>query len=169
MATPAHIRRLAFQALFQLDVRGIDAFQDIRDAVLESEEVPEEFSEADRIKALELALSAFEHRAAADEETTALAPTWPSSRQPAVDRAILRLSHYELTKTDLPPKVSIDQAVELAKEFSTEKSPAFINGLLDRVYKRLQGHTNIEPLAPGAPEAPESTEPAAPIEHAGDN
>jgi len=56
-----------------------------------------------------------------------------------VDRNLLRLAVWELTNTDTPPKVVIDEAIELAKEFSTEQSPAFINGVLDAVLKERQG------------------------------
>lgn len=145
------IRRLAFQALFQLDVRGLDAFEEVRDSLLADEE-DQALAEPDRTKALELALLAFEHRAEADDETTRLAPTWPASRQPAVDRSILRLAHYEMTRGGVPPKVAIDEAVELAKEFSTEKSPSFINALLDRVMKRMAGISDT-PREPGESEA----------------
>jgi len=57
-----------------------------------------------------------------------------------VDRNILRLSAYEiLFRTDIPPKVSIDEAVELAKEYSDEKSSGFVNGILDALAaRRLQ-------------------------------
>ncbi len=60
-----------------------------------------------------------------------IAPQWPPRRQPAVDRCILRLAVWELTTQATPPKVVIDEAIELAKEFSTEQSPAFVNGVLD--------------------------------------
>jgi N utilization substance protein B len=52
-----------------------------------------------------------------------------------VDRNILRLAVWELTNADTPPKVVIDEAIELAKCFSTEQSPAFVNGVLDAVLK----------------------------------
>jgi transcription antitermination protein NusB len=68
-----------------------------------------------------------------------LAPQWPVRRQPAVDRSLLRMSIWELTNADTPPKVVIDEAIELAKQFSTEQSPSFINGVLDAVLKEKQG------------------------------
>ena len=52
-----------------------------------------------------------------------------------MDRGILRLAVWELTNADTPPKVVIDEAIELSKAFSTEQSPAFINGVLDAVLK----------------------------------
>ena len=62
-------------------------------------------------------------------------------RQPPVDRNILRLGIWEMTNTDTPPKVVIDEAVELAKEFSTENSPAFVNGILDAVLRERRALT----------------------------
>jgi len=62
---------------------------------------------------------------------------WKMGRMSKVDRSILRLSVYEMFfLDDIPPKVSIDEAVELGKKFGTEESGAFINGILDNVYMR---------------------------------
>ena len=59
---------------------------------------------------------------------------WTLERMPAVDRAVLRLGAYELLyEADVPDAVCIDEAVELARELSTEESPAFVNGLLARL------------------------------------
>ncbi len=132
MGAAREIRRLAFQALFQLDARGADDPESIRASLGEPDA-----DAATREKALELALGAFERRADADLEFGALAPTWPAHRLAAVDRAILRLAHYEMTSGRTPPPVAVNEAIELAKQFSTEKSPAFVNGLLDKVLKRL--------------------------------
>ncbi len=60
---------------------------------------------------------------------------WKASRMSAVTRTILRLASYELLKTDLPPRVAINEAVELAKEFGEDGSPAFVNGILNRIAK----------------------------------
>jgi N utilization substance protein B len=134
MATARDIRRLAFQALFQLDARcaapgaGAVGEQD-RSAVRASLDEAEGFEACDRDKAFELAAAAFEGRGAADAVMQELAPTWPAHRQAAVDRAILRLAHYEMTSGRTPPKVAVNEAVELSKVFSTDKSPAFVNAL----------------------------------------
>lgn len=159
MPSASDIRRLAFQALFQLDARGQQDIDAVRDQ-LEDDEVKDAFSKTDCDKAFDLAVAAYEARAAADAEMEALAPTWPASRQAAVDRAILRLAHHEMTVARAPAKVVINEAVELAKEFSTDKSPAFINGLLDKVFHRL--HPDATADAPTSPDAeprqpPEST------------
>lgn len=135
MATAREIRRLAFQALFQLDAReGSSADAAI---VRESLEESEGFTAKERDQAFRMAVEAYANRKAADAEFAALAPAWPAHRQAAVDRAILRLAHWELTEGKTPPKAAVNEAVELAKAFSTEKSPSFINGLLDKVLKRV--------------------------------
>ena len=62
------------------------------------------------------------------------APTWPVDKLNKIDLAILRLAIYELKEEKNPPKVIIDEAVELAKEFGAESSPSFINGVLGTIY-----------------------------------
>ena len=132
MATPRDIRRLAFQTLFQLDARPSVDQADVRSGM----EAAEGFSDADRRKAFDLASEAYAKRAEADAAMLELAPTWPAHRQAAADRAILRLAHFEMTVRGLDPKIAISEAVDLAKEFSTDKSPAFVNGLLDKVARK---------------------------------
>ena len=58
---------------------------------------------------------------------------WRLERMPAVDRNILRMALFEMSKTDTPPAVVIDEALELARQFSGDESVAFINGVLDAV------------------------------------
>lgn len=62
---------------------------------------------------------------------------WRFERLAAIDRAILRLAIHEMNSTDTPPKVVLNEAVELAKKFSSEESGAFVNGVLDSVHKSL--------------------------------
>ena len=97
--------------------------------------------DAARQIALEMAAGAWGQREATDQWVERLAPQWPPRRQPPVDRNILRLGVWEMTNTDTPPKVVIDEAVELAKEFSTENSPAFVNGILDAVFRERRALT----------------------------
>jgi len=66
---------------------------------------------------------------------TKYAPEWPLLQIAAIDRAILRLGIYELIFTDTPPKVVIDEAVEIAKLFGGPNSSKFINGVLGAIYK----------------------------------
>jgi transcription antitermination protein NusB len=63
---------------------------------------------------------------------------WRFERMAAIDRAILRLAIHEINGTDTPPKVVLNEAVELAKKFSSEESGAFVNGVLNAVHKSLK-------------------------------
>ena len=79
-----------------------------------------------------------EHREEADEIITKHAKNWELHRIAAVDRNILRLAIYEmLHREDIPPVVSINEAVDIAKKFSTQDSGKFVNGILDKVRSQL--------------------------------
>lgn len=138
MATSKTVRRLAFAAMFQLDARNGADVNSVRDGLAADDPRPEDLAEA-----MKITLAAWSDRHEADAAMTRLAPAWPAHRQAAVDRSILRLGHYELTKGkepagQNPPRVVINDMVALAKEYSTEKSPAFVNALLDKVLKELE-------------------------------
>lgn len=70
-----------------------------------------------------------------DKKIEKAAPAWPIANLNKIDLAILRLAVYELENGDTPPKVIIDEAVELAKEYGAESSSSFINGVLGTIYK----------------------------------
>ncbi len=72
---------------------------------------------------------------ALDEVITKHAENWRLDRLAAIDRAILRLAIHELRTSDTPPKVVLNEAVELAKKFSSDDSGAFVNGILDAFLK----------------------------------
>jgi N utilization substance protein B len=74
----------------------------------------------------------------ADKIVSTLSENWKFERLAAVDRNILRLAIYELRFGTAPVKVVIDEALELAKKFSSEGSPAFLNGILDAANKSLE-------------------------------
>jgi N utilization substance protein B len=155
---PSQIRRLAFQLLFQLDaVRTQGAQGTVDDDLFEGDDA-HGLSPRDQRRASELATSAFQATPEADVTLEELAPKWPPRRQPAVDRALLRLAHYEMTSGRVPPKVVINEAVDLAKVFGTERSPAFINGVLDALAKRVKA--SIPNHAVESAQAPESSTPA---------
>ncbi len=79
-----------------------------------------------------------EHRDKLDEEIRKYAKNWDLRRMAVVDRNVLRLAIYEmLFRHDIPPVVSINEAVDIAKKFSTEDSGKFVNGILDRVKGEL--------------------------------
>lgn len=75
--------------------------------------------------------------ASLDESIVKHADNWRFERLAAIDRAILRLAIYELRATDTPRKVVLNEAVELAKKFSSEDSGAFVNGILDAFRKAM--------------------------------
>lgn len=74
-----------------------------------------------------------------DSFVSQAAPQWPIEKLNKIDLAILRLAVYEIKGAEVPPKVAIDEAVELAKEFGSESSPGFVNGVLGTVL------TNVNP------------------------
>jgi N utilization substance protein B len=75
-----------------------------------------------------------EHRKTIDKAIQSVTTNWTLSRMPVIDRCILRSATYELFYlVDIPPAVSINEAIELAKTYSTDDSPQFINGVLDKV------------------------------------
>lgn len=69
-----------------------------------------------------------------DKKIEAAAPSWPVEKLNKIDLAILRLAVFELEEGQNPPKVIIDEAVELAKEYGSENSPSFVNGVLGTIY-----------------------------------
>jgi N utilization substance protein B len=79
-----------------------------------------------------------------DKEIEAAAPTWPVDKLNKIDLAILRLAIYELEEGETPPKVVIDEAVELAKEYGSENSPSFVNGVLGTIYKNSEKENGSE-------------------------
>jgi len=166
MATPRDIRRLALQALYQLDLRGEGDADHIREAVLGDSDLGDRYRAPDRRRAFDLALAAYRAREDADAVVRRLSPDWAPERMPAVDRALLRLAHYEMTSGRTPPKVAVNEAVELAKVFSTERSPAFLNGVLDKILKEVLRGAGGSPEAsaddPAAAAAPERPAPPAP-------
>ncbi|MBI2066027.1 transcription antitermination factor NusB [Candidatus Woesebacteria bacterium] len=84
----------------------------------------------------ELAELVLSKKEAIDAKIAVAAPAWPIDKLNRIDLAILRLAVYELDNSDTPPKVVIDEAVELAKEFGGESSSSFVNGVLGTIYKR---------------------------------
>jgi len=126
-------RRAALQALYILD-RGGDPAPESLTAALEGSAA----SEADRAEGVDFALRTWECGRTLDDELNPLSPDWPLHRQPVLDRSILRLAAPEMTESPEQWKVVISEAIDLAREFSTEESPRFINGVLDRLQRERQ-------------------------------
>jgi len=127
------------QTLFLWDTNGARDV-DLARPILEEGTAEDEI----RRSALEMASGAWDQREAIDQRVERVAPQWPPRRQPPVDRNLIRQAVWELTSTDTPPKVVIDEAIELAKKFSTEQSPAFVNGVLDAVLREHQSLVGTE-------------------------
>ena len=142
MASRRDARRCALQCLYQFDA-GAEPGDDVRRSLEMSPGTPD-----DHEQGYALAVNAWARRAEADAAVAALTPQWPTHRQPVVDRNILRLAFYEMTHADTPPKVAINEAVELAREFSTEKSHLFVNAVLDRIFKSRMREAIAQPDAP---------------------
>jgi transcription antitermination protein NusB len=151
-------RERAVQFLFQYDLNrpqsvdeALDHFWDSqRAAALAEEKGPATWGEsvelppasadeaAVRLFADPLIKGTLEHRQEADDLIQKHAKNWELHRIAAVDRNILRLAIYEmLHRDDIPPVVSINEAVDIAKKFSTQDSGSFVNGILDKIKGEL--------------------------------
>jgi transcription antitermination protein NusB len=131
-------RQQALQLLFQWDLRRTPVEELMRgyyDSLLLSEESiarprPDEFAEV-------LLRGVIDQQTEIDDRISRNAAHWRLERMPVVDRNILRLAVYEMLRTDTPPAVVIDEALELGRRFSGEESVHFINGVLDAVRREL--------------------------------
>ena len=127
-------RELAMQALYQLDVQGPDVFEFLGEFFLSDEP-----DESVRKLATDWSKGTWENLARCDELIVGSTIKWRLSRLSPVDKSILRLAVYQLKFCpDIPARVVINEAIELAKKFSTDKSPSFVNGVLDAVLKKLK-------------------------------
>jgi len=125
-------RECALQALFQFDFTGNKPDKDSLMALCGTDEYVFRFMS-------ELIDGAIKHLPEIDEEIKTSAEHWTLDRMAAIDRNILRIATYEiLYRLDIPPAVSINEAIEIAKKYSTEESASFINGILDRIAKRAK-------------------------------
>ena len=125
-------RELVMQGLYQLDVQGDDLAERLNKFFKENSS--DEFVCK---LACEWTKGAWENLKQCDELIAESTIKWNLSRLCPVDRSILRLAVYQFKFCpDIPPKVVINEAIELAKKFSTAQSPGFVNGVLDAVLKK---------------------------------
>jgi N utilization substance protein B len=132
MGSRRKARELSLQMLFQYDIAGnapdmiISTFEDLQ----KSKPNTREFAE-------KIFRGTLDHITEIDEMIQKQAENWRLSRMAVVDRNIIRMSVYELMhENDTPKLVIIDEAIEIAKKFGTQKSSQFINGVLDGILKR---------------------------------
>jgi len=126
-------REFAMQMLFQWDMSQQD-FAKLEAKFWKSAKA------ADKTRAFanELFEGAAKEVSALDEMIAKHCEHWRFERLAAIDRAILRLTIHEMSAAETPAKVVLNEAVELAKKFSSEESGAFVNGVLDSIHKSLQ-------------------------------
>lgn len=127
MAARSKARKRALDVLFEAEQRGVDPLATLADRVAAADPPVPAY-------AGELVAGVTAHRDRIDELLATYAVGWSLDRMPAVDRNLLRLGVYELLwQPDVPDAVVIDEAVNLARQLSTEESPGFVNGLLGRI------------------------------------
>lgn len=125
-------REFALQLLYQIDISQEDCEVSLErfwslSTQDEAEKSVKEFTNS-------LVRGTFENLKAIDEEISKYAANWELKRMAVVDRNVLRLATYEIIFCeDIPPKVSINEAVELAKKYSGIQSGKFVNGILDKI------------------------------------
>jgi len=125
-------RELALQMLYQADLSGNGA-----DIILSTFEDLQKSKPNTREFAVKIFKGTVDHLQEIDDMIQLQADNWRLSRMAVVDRNIIRMSIYEfLHETDTPKLVIIDEAIEIAKKFGTQKSSQFINGILDGILKR---------------------------------
>ena len=128
-------REIALQFLYQLDVSGASDPSAFEGEFWSRHPVDAEA----RAFADTLVRGSKEHQARIDELIARYAEHWDLDRMAVVDRNILRLAVYELMRdAEVPPKVAINEAIEIAKKFGAADSGRFINGVLDRIYRELR-------------------------------
>ena len=130
MPARSKARKRALDLLFEAELRGEPVLELLaeRSAAKADDGPPVPEYAAELVRGVEA------HRERIDELLAAYAEGWTLDRMPAVDRNILRIGAYELLWADgVPDGVAISEAVELAKDLSTDGSPAFVNGLLARL------------------------------------
>ena len=126
-------RELALQALYSLDLNPMETRESLR-LLRENSRVPA----AVRVFAEELVVGVMANREQLDKRIEEQSKNWALSRMGRIDLNILRIATFELFhREDIPKIVTINEAIEVAKKFGTEESPAFINGILDEIGNSL--------------------------------
>lgn len=129
-------RNFALQVLYQLDITKDNPVDCLNNFWPNTEEpVDEEI----KLFTQELTKGVTENLEEIDKKISAYATNWQLDRMAVIDRNILRLSCYELVyRQDIPPKVSINEAVELAKKYSGPEAGKFVNGILDKIKSEIK-------------------------------
>jgi N utilization substance protein B len=133
MGTRRKARELAVQLLYQHDLAKMDPEEGMR---LFWEYFPVDMEA--REFCTQLVLGTLDRLAVIDELLSEASENWSLNRMSVVDRNILRLATYELVdRPDIPPSVSLNEAIEIAKKYSSPDAAVFVNGVLDRVKRTV--------------------------------
>jgi len=144
-------REAALQVLYQLDLRGAEILEDV-DGVLRRLLDPLATDPSVVQFARDLVLGCWGHQAELDTRIRAIAENWDLDRMATVDRNVLRMATFELLfLDDVPAKVAINEAIDLAKRYSTGDSGAFVNGILDKIRAQKQEAASEGEGAPDRP------------------
>lgn len=144
MKKETRAREIALQALYQFDLarkagRASDGVKNLEAFVAASTQDARVAEHASRL--IDRVIAGAEEL---DARIMATVEHWALGRIAAVDRSILRIALVELLEMEeVPPKVAIDEAIELAKKFSTAQSGAFVNGVLDRIYQERSSGNDV--------------------------
>ncbi len=135
MATRNKARRRAVEILYEADLRSVSPSTVLADRISRVQQLtPQDSDPRLGEYAIELVEGVARHQERIDSLIATYSVGWPLDRMPAVDRNVLRLGVYELLWQDeVPDVVAIDEAVGLAQQLSTDESPQFVNGLLNRI------------------------------------
>lgn len=127
-------REKALQALYEIEVGGTELNEAFKNSIEST------VTDADRTTfAKNLLMGAWEQKETLDPLISRYTRDWNIDRLAIIDRNILRIAVFEMTSMpDIPHEVSINEAVDLAKTYSTEKAAAFINAILDNISKELK-------------------------------
>jgi transcription antitermination factor NusB len=122
-------RELTLQFLYQYDLRGPEFLDEVKTFLRD-----EESDKGTREFAMHLIRGTVDHLDEVNGLIREVAKNWDIGRMAVIDRNVLRMATFELLHcTDIPPKVSINEAIELGKRYSTQNSGGFINGVLDKI------------------------------------
>jgi N utilization substance protein B len=148
MASNRHLGRIiALQTLFEQDFRRVagDKTFDLEEVLARNiERYQATVDDKDFI--VQLVHGVAKKEKELDEELQPIAPEWPIDQIARMDRVVLRMGLYELKHgKDVPPKVVINEAVELAKAFGSENSSKFVNGVLGTALRNITGETEEKP------------------------
>lgn len=136
-------RTIAMQTLYQWDFNAADEARALQFLQANKREFAPEFDDQGFME--NLIKQVLAHKIKIDEYIAKYAPEWPIEQITMVDRNILRIGVYELMiSTDVPSKVAINEAIELAKSFGGQASGKFVNGVLGAIYKDLSKKNELK-------------------------